>query len=430
MEDMPPVIATVGGRGTRLFPLTLHQPKPLVEMCNKSILAILFEGLADQGCREFYIASKGDVNTTRLKEFFKEGKGFSGRLGLKKDAIFRYQPRYDDNGSGDAVRFSIDYFDIDGDVLVVSGDNVVDIEIKEMFEYHKKKEALLTIGLKILEPHESVSQFGVAEVTNDNRIIKFVEKPKKGEEPSRLVNTAIYLFSPEIREVFKEMGDKVKDLGGDVVPYLVDKGYPIYGFPFHGYWADVGTPGSYLHTSFDVLHKKLGHIRLINECEICGLNRWVLASTEERNKSKLLSGSIHLGEYTLIGRDCEIGDNVWIENSSIGDNCIIEDNVTIRNSVVMDFVNIEKHSSLNKCVVGRYTTIGSGSLLDSDFPLEFYGRDVDKTVVVGENVEIFENSVIGPGKRVAPLKETHEILRTGKYIELGMDEKSLYFMEV
>ncbi|MFQ6050751.1 MAG: sugar phosphate nucleotidyltransferase [Candidatus Hydrothermarchaeota archaeon] len=429
MKEMPPVIATVGGRGTRLFPLTLHQPKPLVEMCNKSILAILFEGLANQGCREFYIASKGDVNTTRLKEYFKEGKGFSGRLGLDEEVEFRYQPRYDDQGSGDAIRFCMEYFNIDEDVLVVSGDNVVDIEIREMLEFHKKKNALLTIGLKILEPQESISQFGVAEITDDNRIIRFVEKPKKGKEPSRLVNTAIYLFSPEIKDVFDEMGDRVRDVGKDVIPYLTDKGYPIYGFPFHGYWADVGTPGRYLQTSFDVLQKKLGHIKLINECEICGINRWVLSSTEERNKSKLLRGSINLGEYTLIGRDCEIGENVWIENSSIGDNCIIEDNVTIKNSVVMDFVNIGKHSTLNKCVVGRYTDIGAGSLLDSDFPLEFYGKDIDKTVVIGENVEIYENSVIGPGKRVAPLKETHEILKTGKYIELGMDEKNLYFME-
>ncbi|MDI6655038.1 MAG: NDP-sugar synthase, partial [Candidatus Hydrothermarchaeota archaeon] len=345
MQDVPTVIATVGGEGTRLFPLTLKQPKPLVSLCGRAIVDRIFETLATQGCREFILASKGAENTNRLKEYFKEGRGFSDRLKLHPKAIFRYQPNYDDAGNADAVRFCMEYYNIKGDILVVSGDNVIDIDLRNLMEYHRKKKSLLTVGIKELGDGEDISQYGVAELRDESRIKRFVEKPKPAEAPSRLINTSIYVFSPEIRKVFQEMGGEVRDIGQNVIPYLTERGYPVYGYEVEGYWADIGTPGSFLKTSQDILHGKLSRIKFKQQTTLLKLIG--LARAEEKKQ---------IGEHVSIGADCRIGNNARIESSFIGDNCVIGEGAKIIGSVVMDFVNVERNVYLNKCIVARYAT--------------------------------------------------------------------------
>ena len=215
----PQVLATVGGSGTRLYPLTLDQPKPLVELCDTAIIANLFRVLASQGCRRFILGSKGASNTLNLSNYFKAGEGFFKRLGITDHQDFSYQPLYDDTGSADSLRYCMNYYDIDDDLLVVSGDNLIDIDLASFVEFHRKHKPLLTVALKELGPEENVSQYGVARVDDDMRIKGFVEKPKAGNEPSRMINTAFYLFSPQIREVLAKMGDKARDIGGDLIPY-------------------------------------------------------------------------------------------------------------------------------------------------------------------------------------------------------------------
>jgi NDP-sugar pyrophosphorylase family protein len=433
MQDMPIVIATVGGEGARLYPLTLKHPKPLVSMCGRAILARCFETLARQGCRDFILAGKGLENTLYIKEYFKEGKGFSGRLKLRPEAVFKYQPNYQDRGSGDSVRYCMEYFDIKEDVLVISGDNVIDITLEDIIEFHKRKGSLLTVGLTELGEGEDTSQYGVAELAEDGRINRFVEKPPSGQEPSRLINTSLYIFSPRIREVFKEMGDGVKDMGRDVIPYLIERGYPVYGYPCEGYWADVGTPESLLRTTQDMLRGKLGRIKfgekqttLLESTRPKTEKRWIhpatLAKLEEMD-------DFHIGDYVRIGANCTIGKGTAIESSCIGDNCIIGEGSVITGSVVMDFVNIGKNVRLNKCIVGRYSTLQDDSVVDADLVVEVEGGSPDITPVIGEGVTIMRGSVIGPKKRVALIYESHRILRTGRFLELGYDQVNVYFIE-
>src|SRR5512138_2173866 len=174
----PQVLATVGGSGTRLYPLTLEQPKPLVELCDTAIIALLFRVLAMQGCRRFILGSKGYSNTLNLSNYFKAGEGFFNRLGITDHEDFSYQPLYDDKGSADSLRYCMNYFDIGSDLLVVSGDNLIDIDLKDFVDFHHKHRPLLTVALKELGAEESISQYGVARVEKDMRIRGFVEKPK------------------------------------------------------------------------------------------------------------------------------------------------------------------------------------------------------------------------------------------------------------
>ena len=418
----PPVIATVGGGGTRLYPLTLDQPKPLVDLCDTAIIATLFRVLANQGCRRFILGSKGADNTLPLNNYFKAGEGFFKRLGISDIEEFSYQPQYEDRGSADSLRYCASYFDIAEDALVVSGDNVIDINLRNFIDFHKDKGAVLTVALKELGPDEEISQYGVADIDADHRINGFVEKPAPGKEPSRMINTAFYLFSPEVRDVLAEMGDSARDIGGDLIPYLTEHGYPVYGYPVEGYWIDIGTPERLLLAAMDFLGGKVEHYAFRNEYRP---GQWVNPKTLDRIGRYLDSGDIELMGNVFIGRNCNIEKGVVIENSHIGHTSLIERGSKIRNSMVMSFAHIKRGAVLNRTIVGRHSTIEPKCVLDADQPCCKPG----KIPVVGENVTLPQESVVGPGTRVAPLKYSYKILATGKFSQLGTDDQNIYFCE-
>jgi len=413
----------VGGKGTRLYPLTLFQSKPLVPIVNYPIFMRMLEVLARQGVRRFIFGSRGIGNTLQLKDVLRYGAGFSRKLSLPYQLQFMYQPNYRDAGSADAVRYSMEYYEIGDEVLVVSGDNIADIQLKDIIDFHRAKGAVATVVLKELDAGEDISQFGVAELDGDSRVVGFIEKPGEGECTSRLINSSIYLFSPEILEILREMGERARDIGADLMPYLVSSGYPVYGYRYGGYWADVGAPDNFLKTSLDILGERVENIRFRKEDEY-DEGIWVHPSTSMRFDD----GAPELRRNTFIGGDCSIHRTAIIENSSIGDNCIIDEDVEIRNSVVMDFVNIEEGARLNGCIIGRYATIGGGSVIDGEMTVEVSGRK-ERTPVVGSGVHIARNSTLGAYKRVAPIATAHRILKTGRFVALGYDERNIYFME-
>ncbi|MHC1630963.1 MAG: sugar phosphate nucleotidyltransferase [Methanotrichaceae archaeon] len=417
----PPVIATVGGGGTRLYPLTLSQPKPLVDLCDTAIIDMLFRLLAIQGCRRFVLGSKGAENTLPLNNYFKAGEGFFKREGLDCKDEFAYQPPYDDNGSADSLKFCMNYFDINEDMFVVSGDNVIDIDLKNLIAFHQKKKPVLTVALKELSKDENISQYGVAEIDDDLRIKGFVEKPRPGKEPSRMINTAFYLFSPKIRQILAEMGDTARDIGGDLIPYLTEHDYPVYGYPIKGYWIDIGTPERLHQASVDFLSEKVEHYAFRNEYHP---RQWIHPRTLAKIEKYLDSGEIELRGNVFIGRNCKIEKGAVIENSHVGHTSLIERGVEIKNSMVMSFSHIKRRSTLNKAIVGRHSTIGANCILDADQP---YNNS--KIPVVGEDVTLPQESIVGPGVRVALLKYSYKILATGRFLQLGTDDRNIYFSE-
>ena len=124
-----------------------------------------------------------------------------------------------------------------------------------------------------------------------------------------------------------------------------------------------------------------------------------------------------------IGRNCLIERGVVIENSHIGHSSLIERGVEIRDSMIMSFANIQHKVSIHSAIVGRYSTIEEHSVLSAN------GNGVSRIPMIGENVTLPADSVVGPGTRVAPLKYSHTILGTGRFVELGTDERNIYFTE-
>jgi NDP-sugar pyrophosphorylase family protein len=138
----------------------------------------------------------------------------------------------------------------------------------------------------------------------------------------------------------------------------------------------------------------------------------------------LQNGEIVLKGNITIGRNCRIEKGTMIENCHIGHTSLIERNVEIKNSVIMSFGNVRRDVFINKAIIGRHSTIEAHCILNGDQP-----RRNHRIPVIGENVTLPRESVVGSGIRVAPLKHSHNILATGRFVETGIDDRNFYFTE-
>jgi len=387
------VIIPVGGKAKRLLPLTAETSKACLRLLNRPLIDFSLLSLASQGVRNFIFGVKGYTNYRDLHDYFESGYGFSARYGINPRLHIKYQPNVDDLGSADSARINIEYYDVRDPVFAVQGDNIFDVNLKELVEFHRKKGAVMTIGLREVE---DVEGYGIADINKAMRISRFVEKPKPKETPSNLANTGLYMVSPEIRKTFKEKGVKQilrekhrLDFGYDFIPYLIKTGRQVYGYTLKGCWYDVGTPKRYLEAMQDMLNGCFSSLtdfggRISEEAKM-----WVQGESSESIKRrkeiirKIEQGKIEVEGSVLIGRHCKISNDVRIANSCIDNYTKIGKGTVIENSAVMDRVIIEEKAEIRESIVGRHVTIRSNSKKRTK---------IESVSVIGDNVTITEGS--------------------------------------
>lgn len=365
------VIIPVGGKATRLLPLTAETSKACIRLLNRPLIDFSLLPLARQGIRNFIFGVKGYTNYRDLHDYFESGYGFSARYGIKPRVHIKYQPNVEDLGSADSASINMEYYNVKDPVFAVQGDNIFDVNVKELVDFHKKKGATMTIALREVQ---NVEGYGIADIDKNMRISRFVEKPSPKEAPSDLANTGLYMVSPEIRKIFKERGVKQimkerhrLDFGYDFIPYLISTGRPVYGYTLQGSWYDVGNPRRYLGAVRDMLEGKFASLTDFGG-RISDTQRvWVQGESSESMKrrqrilGKIREGKIAVEGSVLIGRHCDIGDGVRIVNSCIDNYTKIGKNVEIEGSAVMDRVIIGDGAQIKESIIGRHVTISSSS---------------------------------------------------------------------
>jgi len=216
-------VILVGGKGTRLRPLTYKTPKCMLDINGKTITEHLFDLLKKYGIRDI-ILSVG-----HLKEKIMEYYGDGSKFGVNITYVEEEEPL------GTAGPLKLAKKHLKSSFIVTNGDELKNINIPRMFRLHKRKDALATIALTtVTDP----SHYGVARLTG-SRILEFVEKPK--ESPSNLINAGFYIMEPEIIDMIP---DGFSMLEKDVFPKLAKQGH-LRGFPFAGQWFDVGNLEKY-----------------------------------------------------------------------------------------------------------------------------------------------------------------------------------------
>ena len=216
-------VLLVGGRGTRLRPLTDKTPKGLLEVQSKTIIEHLFDLLKKYGIRDV-ILSTGYLRS-KIKEHFGDGSG----LGVNISYIEENEPL------GTAGPLKLAKKHLKDSFIVSNGDELKDINIPRMFRLHKRKDALATIALTTVD---NPSHYGVARL-DGSRIVEFVEKPSN--PPSNLINAGFYILEPEVIDMIP---DGFSMLEKDVFPKLAQLGR-LRGFPFAGQWFDIGNVERY-----------------------------------------------------------------------------------------------------------------------------------------------------------------------------------------
>jgi NDP-sugar pyrophosphorylase family protein len=363
------VIIPVGGRATRLLPLTAETSKACLRLLNRPLVEFSILSLAAQGIRHFIFGVKGYTNYRDLYDYFESGYGFSVRYNIKPRIHIKYQPNVDDLGSADSARINIDYYELNTPVFAVQGDNIFDINVRDLMSFHRDKGALMTI---VLREVDNVEGLGIADIDKNSRIRCFVEKPKPKDAPSNLANTGLYVLSPEIKKVYKEkrvkqIAEERKrlDFGYDFIPYLTDSGHPVYGYTLKGSWFDVGTPKNYLEAMKNLLNGQFSMLtefggRISEKQPI-----WVQGESGDSEKRrqaiirKIRQKKITIKGAVLIGRHCQIEDGVRIVNSCIDNFTRIGKCAVIENSAIMDRTIVGDEAEIRDSIIGRHVTVRS-----------------------------------------------------------------------
>ncbi|HUU86392.1 MAG TPA: NDP-sugar synthase [Candidatus Glassbacteria bacterium] len=393
------VIIPVGGKATRLLPLTAETSKAALRLLNRPLVEFSLLSLARQGIRNFIFGVKGYTNYRDLYDYFGSGYGFSIKYNIKPRIHIKYQPNIKDLGSADSVRINMEYYDIGSPVFAVQGDNIFEIDIKDLIRFHRENGAMMTI---VLREVENVEGLGIADIDKNNRIKRFVEKPPPKDAPSNLANTGLYVMSPKIRKIFKDKGVKKiietinrLDFGYDFIPYLTDSKLPIYGYTLKGKWFDVGTPSNYLKAMNNLLHSGFSMLkdfggRIDEKRQI-----WVQGESQDSAKRrqeiirKVKQGKIEIEGAVVIGRHCLIEDGAKIVNSCIDNFSRIGKGVKIENSAILDRAIIEDNAVISNSIIGRHVTI----LSNNKKPTK-----VNSISVIGDNVVIEEGCNISATK--------------------------------
>jgi mannose-1-phosphate guanylyltransferase len=226
-------IILVGGLGTRLRPLTLTIPKPLLPLANVPMVERMVRNLPEIFDTAILAVNYG---LNEMNAYF-EGND----IGKKIIIVPEEKPL----GTGGAMRNCIDH--VTGTTAVFNGDVVSSVDLNKMLKQHIKTKAKGTLALwEVNDP----SRFGVVEL-NNGQILQFQEKPKSGTELSNLINAGTYLLEPEILETITP--NQRISIERDIYPKVAGDG--LYGFPFEGYFIDSGTPESYLDANFKSIGK-------------------------------------------------------------------------------------------------------------------------------------------------------------------------------
>lgn len=222
-------VLLVGGIGTRLRPITYEIPKALIPVHGRPVTEHLFDLLKKYGVTNIVLCV-GHMKE-KIKDYFKDGSQF----GVKIDYVEEEKAL----GTAGPVKLGRKLLPkvFKKTFIVSNGDELKNIDLGEMYKVHKKNKALATIALTKVE---NPSKYGVAKLEG-NKILEFVEKPKKEDAPSNLINSGFYMIEPKVIDIIP---DGFAMFEKDVFPKLAEQG-KLFGYPFKGQWFDIGNMERY-----------------------------------------------------------------------------------------------------------------------------------------------------------------------------------------
>jgi len=210
-------IILAGGLGERLRPLTNDTPKPLLPINGKPIIQHAIENFKKHHIKDIILSIGFEAD--KIKEYFKDGSDF----GVNISYCIEDEPL----GTGGAIKEAAK--DIHETFLVINGDNLADFDWTSIIKLHKEKEAKITLALF---PVDDVTQYGIAKL-DENKIVKFIEKPSVEEAPSNLNNAGGYVMELKVLEILPEGKSSIER---DCFEKFCGEDGSVYSYRHEGYW--------------------------------------------------------------------------------------------------------------------------------------------------------------------------------------------------
>lgn len=356
-------IIMAGGKGTRLRPITYSIPKPLIPIAGRPCISYAMDSFYEAEVKDFIITTG-----------YKFQSLITGVLESKHpDQNVIFSVEQEPAGTAGSVKLVENF--IDDTFIVGSGDVLQDFNIKEILDFHRNKNAKITI---VLTTVSDPSQFGIAEV-KDDKIVRFLEKPSPDETFSNLVNSGLYVVEPEILKHIPS--DRPYDFAKELFPEMLKNGEDIYAVEGNGVWIDTGRPQDLILAN-TLMVERYGEE--INSSSISG--KIILKARPLMSSGSRIEGPSYIGESVKIGSSTNIkgtsvydgstiGDNVEIEDSVIMDSVKIADGTKIYRSVIMSNNNISENCEINDSVLWQAISLQRDSKI---FNVSLHSGDADE----------------------------------------------------
>jgi len=347
-------ILLAGGKGTRLRPLTVHTPKPIVPILNRPFLYYQIDLLKQVPEIDEVILSL-NYQPRRIEEVFGEGEGLGVRL--------RYVVEPMPLGTAGAVRYAGDA--LQESVVVFNGDVLTGVDLAAVLRLHRERKAKATI---VLTPVENPRAYGLVETDRDGNVLRFLEKPGEDEITCNTINAGIYVLEPDTFDRIPK--DTAWSIERSFFPSLIERHETFVAYIYDGYWIDIGTPGKYLQVHRDIMDGRFSAPPFNgtpNKAWVSPAAR-VDAGVELHgpcfvDEGAVLKPGARVLPYSVIGRQTHVEDGAVIDGSIIWPNGWVGPEALLRGSILG-----------RNCHVGRNAAVESPVVLGDKTVITDYSR--------------------------------------------------------
>ncbi|MBC7899964.1 MAG: NDP-sugar synthase [Saprospiraceae bacterium] len=338
-----------GGKGTRLRPLTVYTPKPIVPLMNRPFLLYQLEILARAGLKDVVLSLGYQPN--KIEDILGNGSD----LGVNLRFVTEPNPM----GTGGAYKYAADA--IRETTVVLNGDILTDADISKIVAFHQMKKSDATIALaEVSDP----ASYGLVETAADDSIVRFIEKPSPGLIAGLNINTinaGIYVLEPTILDLIAN--NENSSFEYNVFPAILEKRKAFHAFVLkESYWRDIGNPASYLEAHHDFLKGSIKGFKI------------------DRESNADVATTAVIDKKSVIGEGCAIKPNARITNSVLGPGVQVEEKAVIENSVIWSHTRVSAFAEISdafvgrSCHIGKNVSVGKGSVLGDKTSLPDYTK--------------------------------------------------------
>ena len=348
-------ILLAGGKGTRLRPLTVHTPKPIVPIFNRPFLHYQIDLLKQVPEIDEVIVSL-NYQPRRIEEVFGDGSA----LGITILYVVEPTPL----GTAGGVRYAGG--DLTDPVVVFNGDVLAQIDLAAVIRVHRERRARATI---VLTPVENPTAYGLVETDPAGNVRRFVEKPRADQITTRNINAGIYVLDPD---TFDRIPEGVPcSIERSYFPSLVERGETFVAYIYDGYWIDIGTPEKYLQVHRDIMDGRYVTAPFLDmpapRASVALDARIERGATVEGpcfiDEGVQIRSGARIGPYSVIGRETDVNEDASIDGAILWPNCRVGRGASVRDAILG-----------RRCHLGQEVAVGAGVVLGDETKLSDYTR--------------------------------------------------------